>query len=60
MSIFKAIKEDDAISFDELEELINDVSWQQTKGKTKKQIQDMYPRLKQVNDMLRKRHEVNE
>ena len=58
--MFKAIKEDDAISFDELEELIKDVSWQQTKGKSKKQVQDMYPRLKKVNDMLRKRHEVNE
>jgi len=58
--MFKAIKHDDAITFDELEELIKDVSWQKTKGKSKKQIQDMYPRLKVVNDMLRKRYLEND
>ena len=60
MSIFKPIKNNDAITFDELESLIKDTSWQQTKGKTKKQIQEMYPRLKVVNDMLRKRYLDNE
>ena len=58
--MFKAIEQDDAITFDELEELIKDVSWQKTKGKSKKQIQDMYPRLKVVNDMLRKRYLEND
>jgi hypothetical protein len=58
--MFKAIEQDDAITFDELEKLIKDVSWQKTKGKSKKEIQDMYPRLKVVNDMLRKRYLEND
>ena len=60
MSIFKPIKHDDAITFEELELLIKDTSWQQTKGKSKKEIQEKYPKLKLVNDMLRKRYLEND